>query len=453
MLRRRWNTNPTPDHRQDDSGLTLIEVIVAMALFLILSTASMSILLVSLKTTEVNRDRVGAANLAGRELEIVRNQFTGLTRGPDKVTLNQAINENPLTGAVCLGSACPPIVLDNVRYTVTRTVQWSAVGETAASTCDNGTSSELAYLRVNVSVSWDRMTGNPISMDTVLTPPKGTYSTSTGHLGLKIVDEQGHPGAGHTVTITGASGTDTGVSAADGCTVFAFLTPGPYTVSVDEHPFVNLKGEQHATLSVSVLIGQMAHSTLDYGVSATINAAFVTLTGYNLPDTNDIPLTLGNSGLLPSGSTPKAGSRNDIQQTVLGVMKSNRTVADLWPFTSGYQLWAGGCLDADPKATGQTRADAVASQSGGLTGAQVDLAPLDVSGAVSGAIINAVHAPDTACPAGGNIKLGVANAAGTLKTSLPYGNWKITDGVHKALPTLKRGDATVQTAPLTLALP
>jgi type II secretory pathway pseudopilin PulG len=434
-------------HRRpaDDTGLSLIEVIVAMGLFLILITSSMSVLLLSLKTTAVNRNRVAASNLAGRELEIVRSQFSSVKRGPATVNINEVTNENPLTGAV--GS---PLVLDNVSYNVTRTATWFKVGSTAVSACDDGTYLELAYLLVNVKVSWGPVPdpASTISMDTILTPSKGTYSSATGHIGVKIRDAAAKGVAGRQVIVTGSGGSVFyGTSAADGCTVFPFLNPGAYTISVDTPPYVDHSGTQKVTLNATIEAGQMWHGSIDYDRSATIKANFMTLDGYNLPSVNDIPVSLGNNGL--AGSMARTGLGN------------SRDVTGLWPYPSGYQLWAGSCLDADPQFAPDplkplnVRADPVSAVAGGLTSTEVDLAPVNVTNAEPGAILTAVHfivpptppdpvVPDNACPTGETIRLGNASGAGTLATSLPYGKWTITTGSGRAKQvTLVRGDPPV----------
>jgi type II secretory pathway pseudopilin PulG len=420
--------------------MSLVEVIVAMGLFLILITSSMSVLLVSLRTTEVNRDRVGAANLAGRELEIVRDQFNATTRGPETVKINQVTNENPLIGA-----PQSPVVLDNVRYTVVRTAQWSAVGAAAstASTCDNGTNEELAYLRVNVKVSWDRMSGNPISMDTILTPPKGTYSSTTGHIGVKLIDAAGQPIAGHTLTAAGPSGTFTGISASDGCTVFPFLDVGSYTVTVNDNNYVGIAGTQLATVNANVQAGTMWRGNIDYDRYASVLVSFTTLAGYSTPTDKDIPVSLGNEGL-PLGSTFRTG------------LTDPRTIASLWPFKDGYQFWAGNCLDADPlKTAGRVRDNAVAAEPGGVTSVQVDLAPIHITATTTpdGTIVKAVHVSsrtngpnagsDTSCTSGDTITLGTLSG-GKLDTSAPYGIWKIDAGnTPKPQVTLVRDDPPV----------
>jgi prepilin-type N-terminal cleavage/methylation domain-containing protein len=435
-------------HR-DDTGMTLIEVIVAMGLFLILITSSMSILVVALRTTAVNRDRVGAANLAGRELEILRGQFTGATRGPKTVTTIPVINGNPL-----IGSAGSPVTLDNVQYTVTRTATWCTVGESdgdcdgagdvePTSECDDGTGDELDYLKVRVNVTWDRMSGTGISLATILTPPKGTYSITTGNIGVKIIDAHGEPAASHTVTIMGPWPMTTekdGTSGPDGCAIFAQLAAGAYTITVDDPGFVDLFSTQTATRTASLQSGQMYRPAIEYDEAATIAVTFVTMTSpplHMIPtDIDEIPLSFANNGLPDAGSIFRTGT-------------GNPRLVPLWPFLSGYQIWAGNCLEADPQDTGQQRADAViANPDVPFTSTQVYLAPLKVTGAGNGntssRTVYAQHDPDNSCPDGwpgtNKIKLGVAGSGNALLTSLPYGTWKLTNGSgRKATVRLVRG--------------
>ena len=52
------------------------------------------------------------------------------------------------------------------------------------------------------------------------------------------------------------------------------------------------------------------------------------------------PSRVANPGITPSGSRTVPGSGAD------------RLITNLWPYPSGYQVWVGGCLDADPQYTG-----------------------------------------------------------------------------------------------------
>ena len=438
-------------HQHRDQGFTLIEVIVAFAIFLGMVAASAVVLSSAQSATRDNSRRTTAINLATRELSITADAFNSGVRGPKTVQIGDVDNPDPLPA----GRAGDPLVIDNVSYTVSRNAEWASVGSTAASTCDEGTTSELAHLRVKVSVSWPG-TKRPVTMTTVMTPPKGTYSASDGHIGLKVIDASGQPRDGQSVSVTGPSGTLTATTADDGCVLFPFLTPGSYTVTLSTPGYVDIKGMSPSTTTATVVAGQIWKGTVSYDRAATITATFQTAAGYQVPahitsttGVDATPVMLGNSGLLPSGAA-RATSTSGTQP---------RTISNLWPYASGYQLWSGGCLDNDPQYTAATsgydREPPVAVTPGGTSTATIDLAPIDLvngSGSAKTAV-TAVQATDNACPKistyagadyGAKVVFGTVNATTTLKSSLPYGTWKVYVGTSlKGTVTLLKGATTV----------
>ncbi|KQW46036.1 hypothetical protein ASC77_19250 [Nocardioides sp. Root1257] len=411
--------------RPADEGMTLVEVVVAITLFAVMAGSILALLAGAIRLTRDDRFHMEASILASRELEITRDAFASGVRGPTTIDVNQAVNPSPLAG----GTAGQPLVVDNVPYTVTRTAQWSEMGQTAASTCDEGGSIELAYLRVQVDVSWPGLGDRPpVTMSTVMTPPKGTYSALTGHIGVKVIDASGAPFGGRTVTATGASGTYTETTSDDGCALFAFLAPGTYQVKVQSVGYVNRNGDPAGTATAQVQVGQLWRTTIEYDQAAALTATFTTASGYALPTTNAIPIALGNSALLPSGSKSVAGSGN------------TRTVANLWPYPSGYQVWAGSCLDNDPQFTDQDRGLPITTDPGTTVPVNVPLGAIDVQGPANAAI-TAVHAADSACASGLTITLGTTAASGKLKTSVPFGTWTIKSGTKTASVTVASGDS------------
>ncbi len=176
-----------------------------------------------------------------------------------------------------------PLVVNNVPYTVTRTTQWASVAGSAASTCDDGTGTELAYLKVRVDVSWPTLGSRPpVTMYTTMTPRKGTYAAGAGHIGLKVVDRAGRPLSGITATASGPS-TKTGATGSDGCVLLPFLTPGTYQVTLSSPGYVNQAGDTTAAQTVTIGAGELSRTTVEYDRAATINATFVTDPSFGLP--------------------------------------------------------------------------------------------------------------------------------------------------------------------------
>ncbi|WP_134766828.1 carboxypeptidase regulatory-like domain-containing protein [Nocardioides sp. 1609] len=415
-----------------DAGMSMVEVMVALVLFALLTTGILLTVTRASRLTHEDAARTAATNLAVREIEITRDTFAGVTRGPDRIKEGMVTNPSPLPGK----RVGQDLVVDGTKFRVERTASWKQRGNTA-SACDQGSSVELGYLEVDVDVSWNAQgREKSVHMATTMTPPKGTYSALTGHIGVKVIDRDGEPVSGATVTATGAM-TKSGATAGDGCVLLAFLTPGTYTLTMNLAGHVNPAGDATARTTANVVTGQLWRGTIEYDRAATINVTFATQVGWSLPPAtaagiNQVAVTIGNSALIPGGSRSVTGT---------GL---NRVLTKLWPYPSGYEVWAGSCVDSDP---GDDRAAPVAADPEALVApaATATLAPLTVRG-TTGQVITATHAADTACPSGVTITLG-ATLDGELRTSLPYGTWTIKrsgSGSTKVV-TLRPTDTAVPT--------
>jgi hypothetical protein len=101
-------------------------------------------------------------------------------------------------------------------------------------------------------------------------------------------------------------------------------------------------------------------------------------------------------------------------------------VTNLWPYPSGYEVWAGGCQDADPGLTG-VRDRPVPTERGTTVDTTVRLAPLEVH-APAGSTVRADHVADSLCTSAVQLTLGTTDASGVLRTSAPYGHWTVVVG-------------------------
>ena len=215
--------------RRDDDGVTLIEVMIAFSLLMVLSATVAGGLLAVQKSALRSKERSAAANLAAREIEITRNWFHSSDTAPAAViAAGDVTNGNPLPGQT------GALVVDNVAYTVKREVGWLVTG-TGASACDGGSIVSYPSISVHVQVTWPNM-GNvaPIVSDTVLTPPKSVLNATSAYIAVKVIDRDGQPNEGRTVTASGPGGSSTDTTGPDGCATFVLGTAGTYTLSLSE---------------------------------------------------------------------------------------------------------------------------------------------------------------------------------------------------------------------------
>jgi hypothetical protein len=323
-------------------------------------------------------------------------------------------------------------VIDGVPYTVVRDTRWEAVGAGSGSPCDDGTSDELAYLHVTVKVSWPALGSRPpVTMDTVMTPSKGTYSAlqTQSHIGIRVIDSLGNPKPGVQVTARNSIGqlAPLQVTAVDGCALLENLPAGDWTVTASNPGFVSLAGDPTAQTTVHLESGQLWRGVIQYDQAARIVPTFAAPEGYQLPDgVDDLPVTIGNSGLQPIGARVFADSQALV-------------AAELWPFPSGYVVWAGGCEDGNPALTGESLP--VPAEAGTMTPATATLGAVEVH-APAGTSVVATHPADRLCPTGATIQLGTTSPDGVLMTSLPYGTWTVGS---QSDVTVGQGEPTVVT--------
>lgn len=388
-----------------EGGITMVEMIMAIFVFAVVMASLVPVFATSLRVTGTNRNRSVAANLAAQEMDIVRGAtFTSLPVG--QVTATQTV--------------------DGVAYTITRDSEWITQNATSGPCTGGASGSTLAFLRVTVTVDWPNRGGIPlVRSQTVVTPPVGAYNTNSGNIAVLVVNATGAPASGHLVTLTGPTNS-TQVTPADGCAFFAFLPTGAYTVSLNTASYVDQQGVPNPSQPASVNVGTTTSIQFVYDRAATLVLTFVGQNGGNEP--NNAAVMAANTTLLPNGTKVFPGTG------------SPRTIGGLFPFTAGYQVWAGDCLDADPEGLtaggtpywpGAVRASPLATLPGQTTSGAVQMSTLGVTVLQGGlpvpdAQIQAVHLADAGCPSGNTLTFtGSTDANGVLDLAMPYGTWEI----------------------------
>ena len=410
-LRRAWGRSLA-----DDQGVTLVEIMIAITILTLLTASVGAGLLAIQRSAFKSKERAAAANLATREMELVRNWFHSSDTAPaDVMTAGDVTNADPLPGQT--GAA----VVDGVPYTVKREVAWLVTG-TGVSACDGGSVVTYPSISVHVQVTWPNMGDvTPITTDSILTPTKDFHNSASAYYAIKVLDRDGQAYEGRTVQVTGPGGTQTDTTGPDGCATFVLSSAGTYTASMTESAsgFVSFTGVTSQTATITT--GSLVVRTMSYDLGNTFTAVLAPPTGFSLPVTKPA-IMFANSGIQPSGVSAYASAAS-----------GTTTVGPLWPFASGYSMWAGSCPGSDPALLGG-RPAAVTPTKGSTTVATIPLQGVAITTTLNNQAAN-VPVTATSLPAGGclstdgTIQLGTS-AAGVLNVALPYGNWTLSATIN-----------------------
>lgn len=397
----------------DDSGMTLIELMWALMIFAIAATGVAYGIMTATNTVRLNKDRVQAANLASREMEITRSEFMNSSTGAtDLGATSLTVNPHPLPTGTSV---------DLTTYTVTRNVEWIPAGA-GTSACDGGATVQYPSLLVTVTVTWPRMGSvKPVESRTVLTPPKNSLNSNLAFVGIKVLRADGTPAVGQAVSLSGPS-SSTRYTAEDGCAVFSLSSFGTYTAGLSTSGYVDNFGATAPTKTIVASAGTLSQASFYYDKAATLTTTFQAPSGYVLPVNLPKAFTLYNTGITPSGTKAVTTS------------SATTTVTNLWPFSDGYAMWPGSCTQSDPVKAGGARAanTVIAPGDSGtstMTFSAVKIRARNSAGtALANAtiVVNPVSATGCLAPENSGWLIGTTDSSGILMTSLPAGSWTVS---------------------------
>ena len=204
--------------------------------------------------------------------------------------------------------------------------------------CSNA-SQRANYLKISSDVSWPGMRVKPVRIESLVAPPPGTFNASQGNLVIRLTDQAGGPVSGAPIGL-GSPSNATKTTEAEGCVVFGALTAGSYDVSYSLPGYVDPSGDnaRHAHRAGRRL--DHRYEGFQYAEAGTISVSFDTQVGSGLPQPSQAQtLSVVHSGIPGDARrlfSPTGGPYDTINAT------------SLFPFTSGYGVYAGSCHEADP---------------------------------------------------------------------------------------------------------
>lgn len=418
-----------------EAGFSLIEVIIAMMVFMIIATAVAYTMTAALKATKDSRSRVEAANLASQEIDL------------DRSTAN-IFNLLDTTRSVSVNGQA---------FTIKRSTQWVSDPNVAQS-CGTGGGGSLRYKRINVSVTWAGM-ANPaaaVRSDTLLEPGVHLNDPTKGTILVSVADQSGVGIAGVSVSAVpslipnGAVAPSTpAVTDSQGCTYLLSVMPGNYDITVSKVSY--LDGDQKTTpfQTVPVVAGSSASTTFTIDQQATVNLAYA-------PNyTATTPMIATNANVSFVASTETAVTTGPV------------TSMNLFPYSGGYLVYAGNigastpyCNSVDPgqwpagpslmgpaMPAGVRQLAASTSPGGTSSGVPVVMGIATVTGLTTGQFLTAEQqtlavagSSDPGCAFPSTYQF--TSVSGTSATiALPFGRWKLYTGASAGAKSSQVSDS------------
>ena len=388
-----------------DAGIGLVEMLVALTVASLMLSGVAYGLIRALWTTRDSNSREVAAQLASEAID----QARATTDVPN------------------LAGTTYTKTVDGTTYTLVRTIS-TYLSNGATSPCDGSGNASVKYKKIAIRVTWPQMAPGTKSVraDTLLTPSASVYDPTKGNVAVKVLDANAKPVEGVMVRAQGSVDNDVQYTDDSGCAFFDGITPGAYTVTASLTNYVSRAGVATPSASPSVTSGNTSSVAFDYDLAGSLA---VQLGDSSYPAPSNVPIALYNTALLPDGTTTYAGTG------------TSRLLSTLFPFASGYSVWAGSCVDADPAGVsggttpyhpGGVRPTAVKTSSTGSPGATVEMAKLRVAVLttlgvpVVGAQVQASHAGTATCDTAESYNIGSTDGGGQFKASLPWGTWDFT---------------------------
>jgi prepilin-type N-terminal cleavage/methylation domain-containing protein len=307
-----------------ERGVTLIELLISMVVFAFIAAGVATGLGGGLSLVRNNRNRSVAAHLVSREMDTLRAL-------PDPLT---SLPPGTVTSTATVPAA------GGTDYTITRTVSRVFVND-AVDACQGASGSNLAYLRVVVTVTWPNMNSIPaVRSETIL----NALDPTKGNIAVRVVNAAGAPLSGKTVTLvsTDPVTNKSEVTTAEGCAFFPRLEPGTYTASLNTTGYVtsSTPAAQLATKDLAVAAAQTTAYQFDYDLAVTYQLNIADAT-YPRPTQLTTPFwTVQNTGLVPNGTYTYSPAA------------SPKTITPLFPYTGGYTVRPGNTIS--PATNAQT---------------------------------------------------------------------------------------------------
>jgi Tfp pilus assembly protein PilV len=239
------------------------------------------------------------------------------------------------------------VTVNKAPYKIVSQADWVRDSTGGTQSCNNS-ATQADYMRVTTTTTSGLINAPipPIKMSSLVAPPVGAFGANQGTLGVQVNDRDGVGVANMPVTITGPA-TVINPTNSSGCAIFAYVPIGSYTATATTTGWVDKGGNATGTVNGTVANGTVNVVTMEYDQAASVLVTFDTE-----PRTSTTPVAVSSTqvsasnGGVPAGPFSLTGMR--FVDPAGSAAQPAISMTGLFPFSSGYGLFAGGCPGADP---------------------------------------------------------------------------------------------------------
>lgn len=384
-----------------ESGFALIEVVVSAGLLMVVAGGVLAGI-------------DGPAKISGRSE--VRSQASAIAQQDQ-----ERMRGMPFTSLVGY-TATTPVTVGGATYTRTSTAVWIRDNSDtdSCSTAADDTSGD--YLRITSTVAAPGV--QPVALVSLLTPPPGV-SVTKGTLAVQIENQLDVAVVGQSVSITGPVNMTVSTNTA-GCAVFGLVEKGTYNITFSKPGWLDPSSTNVVNRTTSVTAGSTTIVNHNYAPEGTIGVSVDTKVGAAAVTTSPAQaITVENIGI-PTGTLTFPAPASPAQGSSSFTLK-------VYPFPSGYGVWAGKCSAQKPPVGLQVTASPGPSPSPAVnvTVRQPAITVTAATGVPSYGtytIPSGTHVVYTSVDAGCTEKRSqntTGNAGVMAYPGMPYGNWKL----------------------------
>jgi prepilin-type N-terminal cleavage/methylation domain-containing protein len=323
--------NQSMDHKRNQDGYALIEVIVSAAVLAILALAVLSGMDGATLSTAREKARAMAGALAEQDQERLRSfRFDSLAAVPQ----------------------ANPVTIDGVTYTIESKATWITDDANSEPACGTAAQKQSEYLRI-VSTVTSNLVGKriaPVKIESMVAPSI-VYGQDHGTLAVRVGDraDVGVPDIVVNAKATDGTLLTPQTTNAQGCALFRSVKVGGYTISLNQTGYISKAGKQLLETTTTVNPNFVNNVSMTYDKKINLRIAVKTLEPGEAFTATSVGVDSQTKSVSDKAADPTILRTFRPASGAWATLLESPQVPDLFPYyNSPYSLFTGDCAYMSP---------------------------------------------------------------------------------------------------------